>query len=87
MTLTIAGSPSVAAFAFGGGHGSGYRMHAGVVFGRSSWHSGHARGYGREWRRFGWRCGPYGDNEDGWDIAWGAVCYYPYYGYNAFGFR
>lgn len=34
----------------------------------------------------GYGCGPFGDNADGWDIGSGGVCYYPYYGYNAFGY-
>ncbi|MEJ0050195.1 MAG: hypothetical protein WDN02_03090 [Methylovirgula sp.] len=74
LTLTIAiGSPSVAAFAFGGGHVGGYRMRHGGGPGFRIRHAGHAHGYGSDWRWFGWGCGPFGDNEDGWDIGWGSA--------------
>jgi hypothetical protein len=44
------------------------------------WHRARIHAYGRDRNELGWGCGPFGHNEDGWDIGWAGACYYPYYG-------
>jgi hypothetical protein len=75
VTLTIAvGSPSFAL--------SNRRTHHANAFGYVGRNANtHLQPYARARLPYGYGCGPYADNDDGWGIGAGGVCYYPYYGY------
>lgn len=72
--LIIATGPiAVPAFAFG--HCSRHVAHH-HAFSLRGWPDRYAR-VSSYWRPRGYGCGPFADNQDGWDIGWHSTCYVP----------
>jgi hypothetical protein len=67
MAIVIATAPSFAS--------AGCRHHH-RMFSHYGWPDSFAQA-SSYWSPHGYGCGPFADNEDGWDIGWNGKCYYP----------
>lgn len=72
LTLIVAAELVAPSFAFAGCR----HDHRHCAFGLRGWPDQISQ-VSSYWRPRGYGCGPFADNEDGWDIGWAGRCYFP----------